>query len=98
MYEHSGELEQVPFPYHLLPPDTLPMETIDAVPILAQLLEETAGLAGTLYAASLHHETAQHELSASLHVLAEQARATLAIYRRWDHDTHPGGMVKEAGA
>jgi hypothetical protein len=88
MYEHSGHVEQVPWPYHLLPAAAEPLETIDAASILGALLEQTVGLAGALYAASLHDEMAQHELSAALHVLAEQTRSTLAIFRRWT-EKHP---------
>jgi hypothetical protein len=83
MYEHSDELAQYPWPYHLLPVATEPLESLDAVDILKALLEQTVGLAGALYAASLHDEMAQHELSAALQVLAEHTRSTLGVWRRW---------------
>ena len=87
MREHSGELEQYPWPYHLLPVAAEPLEPLDTVAILGALLEQTVGLAGALCAASLHDEMAQHELSAALHVLAEQTWSTLGIWRRWQQES-----------
>lgn len=49
--------------------------------MLETFLEDTAALASTVYAASLQEEGETEDITGTFHVLAEQGRETLAIFR-----------------
>jgi hypothetical protein len=94
MYERldpEGPLSTaMPFPLNELPAEG-PLDSLVAQSIIGALLQQSAGLAGTIYGASLHPETCQQDLAQSAHILAEWLSVTLAIWRRWEE-------AQEAGA
>ena len=83
-------LSSLPFPWYEVPAEGAPLATRDVLPLLHQLLEDTAALAGTAYGASRDPETAEQDVSGTLRVLSEHLQATLALWERWERTRKEG--------
>ena len=63
--------------------------------LLERLLEDAAGQAGVLAAATLHPETDEADVRFALRVLSENLHAAVVLWRQWLDPQEGGAAVAE---